>query len=268
MAFWVAYDFLGRLVVANLLCMLVLLLPSYFVVAALLSGDPWLALLVGGPAFVAAAGLFAPILAAGLAHMIKEFIDTRDGSLWTFFAGVRRYAWRAMGVGLLFTAAAGCLGMSVWFYGARLGETLPWLGYALSALALWALLMSALAAMLAVPALVQKRAGVFETVKLAYLLVLDNPLFCLGLALNVAALAGLAMMPPVLLLFSISPLMVLLSSAYEMLSRKYAAIEDKRSEAAAEGRHLRVALRDVDFRDEEDDYLNRGIRDALFPWKQ
>ena len=42
------------------------------------------------------------------------------------------------------------------------------------------------------------------------------------------------------------------------LSRKYAAVE---AHGDAPGR-ARVA-----FGDEEDDYLNRGIRDFLFPWK-
>jgi len=42
---------------------------------------------------------------------------------------------------------------------------------------------------------------------------------------------------------------VLSSCAYEMLHRKYAA-----GEAAPR-------------KDEDDDYLNRGFRDFLFPWK-
>jgi len=256
MAFWVTYDHLGKLLLANLFCALILLVPGYVAYAAALRGDPAAALLAGVGVAVLTLGVLLPVMAAGLAHLAKELIDTRDGSLRTFFTGMRRYAGRAAGLGLVYVLAAGCLVTSVWFYASRLGARIPWLGYALSALALWGLVFAGLTALLCIPALVQKGGGVWSTVKLSGLLVLDNPLFCVGLAIHVAILGVFCLLPPVFLLLSMAPVMVLLSSGYEMLARKYAALE------ARGGAGTEPA-----FDEDTDDYLNRGFRDFLFPWK-
>jgi uncharacterized membrane protein YesL len=157
----------------------------------------------------------------------------------------------------------------VWFYADKLRDIAPWLGYAISALALWCLVLLALTYILAVPALVQKNARVAEALKLATMLVLDNPIFCVGLGIQFFALAGLSLIPVFFLLFSGAATAVLASSAYEMLARKYAAIQEDRTGVSASARPIHVISRKgvLVFDDANDDYLNRGLRDALFPWK-
>jgi len=266
MAFWVTYDHLGKLLVGNVLTMAALLAPMALGYAAGLSGEPAVAVLIGAPVAILVFGIILPAAAAGTAYMAKELIETKDGSIATFFTGLRRYAGRAVRIGLAYMAAVACLVSSVWFYAVRLGATAPWLGYALSAVALWALIFAALTAMLIMPALVQKGAGAMGTLRLSALLVVDNPLFCLGLGIHCGLLAALCLLPPVLILFSIAPMIVLVSSAYEILSRKYAALEALRAtgDTALAASQARVK---IDFHDAEDDYLNRGFRDFLFPWK-
>ncbi|MDX9973114.1 MAG: hypothetical protein RBU21_09000, partial [FCB group bacterium] len=125
---------------------------------------------------------------------------------------------------------------------------LPWLGFGLSALAAWALVFALLTALMVVPALVQKKERALATVKLAAALVLANPFFALGLAVQVLGFTLVAVVvTPLLPLLYGSVVVVLVSSAYEMLARKYAAPGAPP--------------------DEDDDYLNRGFRDFLFPWK-
>jgi len=261
MAFWVVYDHLGKLLLVNVLCTLALMVPGVFAYAAALTGDPGVMLMVAAPLVAVMAGVMAPVECAALAYMIKELIDTRDGSVGAFFTGLKRYFWRASGIGLLYLAAGACLGVSVWFYPSRLGDTLPWLGYTLSAVALWCLIFTGLTALLIFPALVQKNGGAGSTVKLSALLVLDNPFFMLGLALNTVLWAVFSLVPPVFMFLSVAPLMTLVSSGYEMLSRKYAALDARR--AAGEDTKEWV----MDYNDANDDYLNRGFRDFLFPWK-
>ena len=261
MAFWVCYDHLGKLIVVNLFSMLVLAAPGMVTWTAVASGDAAVVAWIGLPALFLMTGVLGPALAAGLAHMAKELIETRDGSVRTFFRGLRQFGLRAVGVGLCYSLAASCLAVSTWFYATRLGTAMPWLGYLLSAVALWCLIGLGLSALLAMPALVQKRAGGGGTLKLSGLLMLDNPWFCIGLTLHVGMLGVFAVVPPILMLFSIAPAVVLVTSGYEMLSRKYAAAATQ--EALATG-PLRPA---VVFNDAEDDYLNRGFRDFLFPWK-
>jgi len=261
MAFWVTYDHLGKLLLLNFLCALVLVMPLGMASAALATGDALLMLPVVLPLALLAFCVALPVACAGMAHFMKILIEKRDANLSDFFWGVRRYALRAVGVATVFLAALACLITSAWFYAAQLGATLPWLGYALSALALWCLIFAGMASLLVMPALVQKNAGVFATWKLCMLLVLDNPFFCIGLTLYMALFSAFCLLPPIFICFSIAPMMALSASAYEMLSRKYAAV------AAAHASGVATGAANFNFRDEEDDYLNRGIRDFLFPWK-
>jgi hypothetical protein len=266
MAFWATWDHLGKLLMMNVLCMLVLVLPGGAGLSAVASGDPWLALIAGAPLLLLAL-LLMPVLAVGMAQMAREIIDTRDTTPGAFFKGIRLYGWRAFRLGLAWLIVLVCLLTSVWFYAGRLGASAPLVGYTLSALAGWALLFALLGMQFLAPVLVQKRAGVAESMKTSLLLVLDNPLFCLGLALNGIVLASFSIMPPVLLLFSIAPVVMLETSGYEMLARKYAALAaldrgDPDPGARRIGRRVRL-----EFKDGEDDFLNRGFQDFLFPWK-
>lgn len=272
MAFWVTYDHLGKLLVANLIASAMVLPPLMVAVGAFASGAAGAWLMVGLPAATVAVGVALPVAMAGIAHLAKELVDTKDGSLSTMVAGMRLYAVKAIGVGLTLWFAMLCLSCSVWFYASRGLPVAPWAAYGLSALALWALAFVMLTAMFALPALVQKKEGVRATIRLAALLVVDNPGFALGLAVQVAAVSVMLIMPPVALLLYFSVVAVLLTSSYEQLARKYAlrayAETGVRDEHAL-GR-LPVIQRNgryiVD--DEHDDYLNRGLRDALFPWKE
>lgn len=259
MTFWVAYDHMGKLLLANLACAAVLALPLYFAASAGLSRDPAVVFGAGLPMLVLAAGVLGPLLGAGLASMVRELIDTRDGTLGAFFAGIRRHGRRAVCLGLAYTLAAAALGASAWFYPAKLGASAPILGYALGALAVWALLLLLFSSVYALPVLVHREMGLAATVKLCGLLVLDNPLFTLGVAVHWAMLATLSLFPPVFFFVAISLGVVLSLSAYEILARKYAA-----REAHGPGR---LPVRAIDFGDARDDYLNRGFRDFLFPWK-
>jgi uncharacterized membrane protein YesL len=271
MAFWVTYDHLGKLILVNLIWSLSFLIPLMLGATAFATRDPAIMVFIGVPLTVLALGIILPVTTAGLAHLAKELIDTRDGSVRNFFAGMRLHWKRAMGIGLLYLFGVASLAVSVWFYAAKVGSAAPWLGYTISALALWCLLLVTLMAMLVMPALVQKRGGIVATLKLAALLVMDNPLFCIGLAIQFIVIAGFSAIIPVLVFLSGSVSVVLASSAYEMLARKYAQkAQDLAADPASSALGgIRGVTREgaAIIEDEQDDYLNRGLRDFLFPWK-
>lgn len=257
MAFWVVYDHTGKLLAANLLWALIVLVPGSIAASCILSGNPAVQLFLGVPGALLTALAGFPVMAVGVAHMAKQLIERKDGSLGDLFAGIRLYWRRAIGVGGILAIALTCLTTSVWFYASKLNEVAPILGYALSALALWGVLLVLLTGLYAFPALAQKRAGVVATLKLSILLVLANPFLSIGLGLQVCALGVIALLlPPFLFFLYGSVVMVLMSSAYELLARKYATPD------SAEGPTKTIAPDDS-----QDDYLNRGVRDALFPWK-
>ncbi len=268
MAFWVLYDHIGKLMIANLVWALTLLVPAGLLLTSLKSGVPGIMLTIGGPAALILFGLVLPLTTVGMAYMFKILIDSRDGSVADMFRGIRSYGGRAVAVGMLLFFAILCLCVSAWFYATRL-QSVPWVGFLVSALAVWCLVFVALMALLAMPALVQRRAGVVETLKLTALLVLDNPLFCAGLAAQVLGVLVLCVFPPVFIFFGGAAMVSLVSCAYEMLSRKYALRELNAGRQPTAGSHLHTVSVDgvLVYDDQKDDYLNRGFRDFLFPWK-
>jgi uncharacterized membrane protein YesL len=272
MAFWVFYDHLGKLMLANLTWSAALLAPTVAVLAAIMTGDGFLVLAITVPAVVLLFGVLVPVFGVGLAYLAKELIDTGEGSFLDVFRGIGLYWRRAIGVGLVYAAAVTALLTSAWFYGTRLGSAAPLIGYAIGGLAAWCMALVVMTQMLVMPALVQKKVGVAATLKLSALLVLDNPFFCLGLSVYFLALAALSVaIPPFGAFFAGSLAVVLSSTAYEMLARKYAAIEREKTGTAlgAAGREGSVVSRGgkLVFDDTKDDYLNRGFRDFWTPWK-
>jgi uncharacterized membrane protein YesL len=268
MAFWITYDHLGKLILANLLVSLVVSILGGVAFAGLAYGDPVVRLTLGAPATILCFGVVLPISFAGLCHMAKQLIDERDGSFKDFFTGMGLYWRRALGIGMLYLIATTSLGTSAWFYAAKLRDSAPWLGYALSAVALWGLVFLALSAPLVMPTLVQKKGGLGETLKLTAMLVADNPLLAAGLAIQVFATTGLSIpVPPLFFLLSLGFVAVLGTTTYEMLARRY-ALASGSGEAPQPRAPSRASLMaELAKQDEQDDYLNRGFRDFLFPWK-
>ena len=272
MTFWVTYDHLGKFLVANVLAMTILSLPIVAASTLLPGSEATQDALIVVVLLAVASAMAAPVLFAGIAHMTKEFIETHDGSLRTMIHGTVLYAKRAAVLGLFYFSAAACLLASLWFYSVQVGPQRPWIGYSLAGAAFWGLLFLAAMGLVLIPALVQKRGGVLDTLKLSAVLVLGNPLAFFGLAIQIVLLSPLLVLPPILLLISASVLIALTMSFYELLWRRYALGQAKATNAHNlrddSGLGVSGAIRDGRISDREDDYLNRGIRDLLFPWKE
>ena len=252
MAFWIFHDHLGLLLIVNFMWAIAVAAPIAIALPPLFAGDFALAFVIGAPAIYVALFLLNPVLGVGIAQLTKTFIDTRDGALTNFFDGIRLYGIRAALLGLCYAIATTALGTSTWFYASKLQSTMPFLGYAISALALWCLTMLALMSLFALPALVQRKTGVFATIRLTALLALANPLLTLGIALQCLMLTIITAVLLPLFFFGFGAVLICIqSAAYELLSRKYAATDPAAPTAD----------------DADDDYLNRGFRDLFFPWR-
>ncbi len=273
MAFWLLYDHLGKFLVASTVWSLSWFLPVLLGLAAFRLPAGSGGGLVGFPLCFVGFFIILPAVTSGLADMAKEFIETRDGSLTTFFRGVRTHGLRSVGLAVFYLLVLVTIGLSVWFYAAKLQGNLRWIGYGISALAMWFFLFVGMTLLVAVPALVQKKAGVFSIFKLAGLLTLDNLFVVIVLWVNILGLTVVAVVVPPIFIFLYGGMVVaLMCSFYELLSRKYAAIETRMEgrDGLKKSGSRRVFTpeewREI-FQDDRDDYLNRGFRDFLFPWK-
>ncbi len=250
MAFWLFHDHLGSLVLSNLISAIAIALPLSFALPALSSGDPYSITAIALPLCSLAGFIVAPICATAMAHMLKVFLDTRDGGIADFFAGVRKHALRAAGAGGLCGIGMTALLSSAWFYTTRM-TSFPMLGYALAGLALGSALVLTAVAVYIPPALVQRKTGVLQTIRLTLYLALANPGLTAGLLLQILLVTALAtLFWPLAFIGYLASILCLTSAAYELLSRKYAATAGEESPP-----------------DAMDDYLNRGLRDLFFPWK-
>lgn len=251
MAFWIFHDHLGALLIVNFIWAAAVAIPIGFAVPAFLSGDVRLVAVIGLPLLTAAVFICAPVFGAGIAHLIKVLIDDKDGGVGDFFRGIRLYGVRAAVTGLCYAVATVLLGTSAWFYPMKLQTSMPVLGYALGAFAVWCLCLIGMTTLFVLPALVQRRTGIIATLRLATLLVLSNPGLSLGLALQCAMLTVVvAVVLPLFFAGYGAAIFCIGSAAYELLARKYAPKKDA-----------------VPPDDEHDDYLNRGLKDLFFPWK-
>jgi len=247
MWFWLTYDHLGRLLIFNFVCALPIAL--LLGLGMTLSGP--LGLLLTFLAFAVA----APAAIAALGSVARELLERNEAPYPILLDGLRRFGPSGALVGTIGGVVVITSGVGVYFYLAVVAQPTPWYAYALAGVCAWVGTFATLVLAFALVAIPQKRAGARSAVTTGALLVANNPIFCFVVALHLAGLATCAMAMPVFLLFSVAPMATLLTTAYEMLARKYAA-------PIVNGKHV------IDFKDDEDDYLNRGLRDFFFPWKQ
>lgn len=263
MSFWVLYDHIGKLMAVNLFCAAVFL-PAMLIVQNVVANENMKAtMLIAGPLLFAMLCVVLPMQQAGLTYMVRELIEKHDGSVKTFFVGVRKFGFRAVILGGLCGFISCCLLCSAWYYVAHLSGHWYWLGYGLSAASCWCMLFLLLCALIILPALIYMDRGILPTLKIAAALTLDNLRLLAGALFLTMCLLVLMLLPPVYFLFSFAPAAVLQCSLYEILSRRYAAIR-----VGKECGRIFSNRSTIDFGDNDDEYLCRGIRDALFPWKE
>ena len=257
MSFWVSYDHLGKLLMANICCALLTALPFACGLTLLLGPSSPLARIAG--ILLAGFGLLVlPVALTALLYLIKQCIETGDAAFTDFYTGIRLWGGRAFYLGLIYALLAAVLAAAAWFYPARLSESVPLVGYVLGGFAGLALAVLALSALYAGPALVNRPTGPVGALQMAVVLVLDKPLFTLFLASAAGGVVLMAAIPPVLAFMAYFTLAALQGSAYEILARYYDARASEAGMARVESNIQGSPA---------DDYLNRSWGDLLHPWK-
>jgi len=237
MSFWIVYDHLGRLIGLNVLSL------------TLVSAPLWIGLHVAEMPAAAAVGLAAAcacVVAAGQAALVQAIIAGRELDGRHLLAAIRRFGPAALGLYALYFLALGASGTGIWFYGSVVSQTRPLAGFMLAQLCACTGALALMAAMYGLPALLAQGGRPLRALKISVMLVARHPVASAGLLLAAGVCGVFALSPPGLVLLSTWPAVALACCAYELLARHHDP------ETAVD--------------DAEDDYLNRGFRDFLFPW--
>jgi uncharacterized membrane protein YesL len=208
---WNAFDHLGLLVVANLI---------------------WLALCL--PV------LTAPASTAALFHLGRKVAASEEVSLQDFFTGFRIHFVPSLKAGAFALTALAVVWLNVDFYSHLGGRaTLP--GMLLAAVMVWAGAFVAVMHVHLLPLIVYGERSLRVALRKSALLVLDNPGFSIGLAVQALSVALLCVITGAGLVFGLgSFLAVLLTTGHRELLKKY--FPD--SSEASEPQETRV-LRDL-----------------------
>jgi uncharacterized membrane protein YesL len=210
--FWNVYDYLGTLILVNVLMVLCAL-----------------------PLITFPAGL------AGLFYVTTRIASGQETGVMDFFRGFRKFFWRAQGYVLIYALVLGALAINMIFY-FRMTVSWPWTGAALGGAMGWLIGFVLLTGMYTAPLMVQTSYRLRSALRTGALLTLDNIRISVGLLLfTVLTLAVATVSVAGLFSGGLSAIAALWSAGCREIRRRYA---DPSSEEAIDEEETR-ALRDL-----------------------
>lgn len=206
---WNAYDHLGLLVLSNLI---------------------WIALCL--PVVT------APAATAALFHLGRRIADGERATVSDYFAGFREHFVPSLKVAAFTLAAAIAVWVNVDFY-SRLGGRAALPGMLLAAVILWIGAFVVLTHVHLLPLIAHGERGLRNALRKSALLVLDNPGFSIGIAVQAISVAVLCLVTGAGLVLALgSFLALLLATGHRELLKKYSPDSSEASESE-ESRTLR-----------------------------
>jgi len=273
--FWDVYDFLGRLILANVI--LFFLMTGLAAVASLVMYPLWDG--VSRKMFVlAAAGLFlifaVPMPAAGLLSFLADISDDSEPAFRDIFAGLRRHYARLASLTAVFVLAFEVLAANFLFYMTS-GAVPPALkipAAVAAGLCLWAGIFLCAMMLYAYPLAVHQGVGLKKILKRSALLVLDNlgaTVYAIVMAAGILGL-GLLTRGVTIFLFNLVLWASLSNSLYVNVMEKYELREAQKA-ATGEREGPRPAswkqLKHEEFIEDRHKRYKRTLREILKPWE-
>ncbi len=254
-SFWISYDHLGKLVMANAIWFLLsfgaIILATSIARYAGWSQQARSLILASG---FAVSLVTVPSVSAGMIHLTSLIVQNKDAEIKDLFQGMRRHFGRSVALGLVSLVVWAMLAGNIIFYARVIGPRNFWLGVTLGGVAIWMFAFYNVMLVYFAPLIVHRTAGPLGTFKIAALLTLDNLRLSSGLYISVWVIVLLACLTGVGIIFLMAGLSgVLLNVGYGELARRY---ERKHREKAG-----------LEPLEEEDEYAGRGLRDILKPWE-
>ena len=254
-SFWISYDHLGKLVVANVIWFSL----SFGTIILAASIAQYLGPSARVRSLILASGLAVslvtvPSASAGILHFTSLLVLRKNAEIGDVFRGIRRYFGKFVLLSLLGIVVWIVLAANVVFYWKVIGPRNFWIAALLGGITIWMFVFYNVMLVYFSPLLVQGNTGVLGTFRLAALLTLDNVRLSFGLYVSLLAVVLLSCFTGVGIIFLAAGLSgVIVNVGYGQLVRRYE--QEEREKAGLEPL------------DESEDYANRGLRDILRPWE-
>ncbi|MCA1900628.1 MAG: hypothetical protein LDL53_00175, partial [Candidatus Hydrogenedens sp.] len=252
MSFWIWYDYMGTWFMINL-C---LLTPwIIFIVPLFLHINTFPPLLIGFLLFGAC--LYFYIANVFISAFTVSILEHKEGLKNKLGFAIKITFIKSLPIGLLFLFLFTVLLINIWFYLHKKFSGLLWVNYIFIGLFLWLILFTFCSLLWSIPTLSFKRLNTLKNILWGYIILIANPYFSFQLLFCYTISTLLNIFP--LYFFFIGTVIppIILTCAYEILSRKYEAIQKQQIELPEY----------IVFRDYEDEFLNRSWEHLFKPWK-
>ncbi|MGC8738077.1 MAG: hypothetical protein ACP5UA_05435 [Candidatus Hydrogenedens sp.] len=252
MSFWVWYDYMGTWFFFNVsfIC------PLLFLAIPLLSYDVGYFSLLGGFLFFLMVAYFYFVNVFVSAFTVT-ILEHKEGFREKLIYALKIVVFKAGSVFFLFALFFLIVWVNIRFYISSQFFNFLWVRYILLGLFMWFGLFSFISLLWVVPSLSFKKISFWKYVYWGYVLLLANPYFSFQVLFCYTILCILNMFPLFFFFMGMVMPSIFLTCAYEILSRKYEAIQTSGDK-----------LEDYQiFRDYEDEFLNRSWEHLIKPWK-
>jgi len=274
--FWDAYDYLGRLILANILFSLILLgltaaLTALFYPLYAGLNKPTLILALG-------TGLLAilalPFPAAGFCHFLSLITEEKEPEFRDFTKGLMIFYWPLVKLTALFVLLFEILGLNIFFYlSARaIPPSLKIVSAIIPGICAWIVLYLLAMMLYAYPLTVhQKKVGMKKILIRSFLLVLDNIGVTLLTMIVFLGLVGMGLVTKGAAFFILNLALVasLSNSLYVNVMEKYELREAKKK-AQTDSSAPPASWKDIkprEFIEDRHKRYRRTLKDILKPWE-
>jgi len=274
-SFWDAYDYLGRLILANILFSLILLGLTAALTAFLY---PLYAGLNKPPLILAlGTGLLAilaiPFPAAGFLYFLSLITEEKEPEFRDFIKGLKILYWPLVKMTAVFVFLLGILSLNIFFYlGVR--EIPPFLkiiSAVISGLCVWIVLYLFSMMLYAFPLAVHQKVGVRKILIRSFILVLDNIGVTILTLIVFLGIMGMGFVTKGAAFFILNLALVasLSNSLYVNVMEKYELreAEKKTQEDSSTPPASWKDLRPKEFIEDRHKRYRRTLKDILKPWE-
>ena len=273
--FWDFYDYLGRLILANILMSLaimglatglvILLYPVYVSL-----GRPPIILAIGAGLFVI---LALPLPAAGISSFLSRITEDKEPEVRDILQGLRLHYWPLVKLTAVFVLLFEALLVNILFYlsARRVPSSLKLVSMIISGLCVWIFLYLGAMMLYAYPLAVHQKVGMKKIIIRSFVLVLDNlgvTLLALILVLGILGL-GLVTKGAAFLILNLALIGSLANSLYVNVMEKYEIREtqNEKQEASSPMPASWKEIKDQEFIEDRHQRYRRKLRDILKPWE-